>query len=216
MTDLTPFFAQWLFLASIQAAITIWPGPAFAMTVRQSVAHGRMIGVFTSLGLGLSVAFYVTLVLCGIVTLIEKAPVIFAILRYAGAAYLIYIGFKALIQRQAGPVIDHLEGMDGPEIRSVSAIKAFQTGFWTNLLNPKAMVFYTAIFAQFIAPHTPWQMTAIYALTCAAIEFLWFAFVAVVLTNPLVNRSFMNFSHWIERACGGILVAMGLKMMLMK
>ncbi|MCK6417530.1 MAG: LysE family transporter [Alphaproteobacteria bacterium] len=209
------FLTQWLLLASIQAAVTIWPGPAFAVAVKQSLAHGRIVGVFTSLGLSAGVAFHVVLVIAGMVTLIKQVPIVFTIIRYAGAVYLIYIGLKAIISLKAPPSAENTNNtINLPQ--GQGAFKAFQIGLITNFLNPKAMVFFSAVFAQFIGPDTPWQVAAIYTATSATIEFLWFLFVTVVLTNPAIKASFLNFAQWIERTCGGILIAMGLKMLLVK
>ena len=86
----------------------------------------------------------------------------------------------------------------------------------TNVLNPKAVIFFTAVYTQFIDLHTPWQVHVLYGMTSVVIEFLWFAGVAVVLTNPLIKQKFMGVVHWIERSCGGLMIALGVKLALSK
>ena len=89
-------------------------------------------------------------------------------------------------------------------------------GFLTNLLNPKAVLFFLSIFSQFISVETGIFIQIIYAMTCVFMCFLWFAFVSLILTNNKVKSAFLNISKHINRICGGILVVLGLKLALTK
>ena len=151
------FFLQWLLMASVQAAAAISPGPAFVVAVRSAMAYDRRTGIFTAFGLGLGVAVHVLVVLCGLAVLLQHYTFVFDVIRYAGAAYLIYIGGKAILltkRRDKAAPGDAIP--DVPQAREmISGRKALSVGFFTNLLNPKAVVFFTAVFTQFIGPGTP-------------------------------------------------------------
>jgi len=210
-------FLQWLLLAMLQLAATMSPGPAFVVSVRNSMTYSRSIGAFTALGLSFGVAAHVIFVLAGISIIIAQSVFLFSIIKYIGAAYLFYIGFKAILSsKKVNKNSDsyHREGQDS--VHLMSKRKAVLNGFLTNLLNPKAVIFFTAVYMQFIDPSTPMFMQIAYGLTSIIIEFLWFLGVAVVLTNQTVKSKFMNIIHLIERACGGLMIGLGIKLALTK
>lgn len=204
--------AHWLLLTSINLAAVISPGPAFAMTVRNAIAYNRRAGIFTALGLGAGVGVIVALVLCGFAAVISQSVLLFNLIKYCGAAYLIYIGVKALFARKAVHVV---ESDSEPQIavsRTLSDFNAFRMGLITNLCNPKGIVFFTAVYAQFILPHTPLEVMVLYNATAIVLEAGWFSLVTIVLTNPLIKNKFMNAAHWVERLCGGLMVALGVRL----
>jgi RhtB (resistance to homoserine/threonine) family protein len=208
------FLLPWLALAAVQLAATISPGPAFAMTVRNATVHGRAAGAMTAIGLGQGVGVHVILVLTGISILLTKIPFLFMAIKYAGAAYLIYIGIKALgAKPKEAETINPNEKPKNPNRN----LWSFMTqGFMTNLLNPKAWVFYAAVFSQFITPETPLAIMILYGFTDVAIETVWFTLLSVFLTHPPIRARFIAISHWIERICGGLLIALGVKLALSK
>lgn len=208
------FFAAWFLLACTQLAATMSPGPAFVICVRNSIAYDRRVGIMTSLGLAFGVAAHVVFVLCGISYLIQESVIAYNLIKYVGAAYLVYVGIKSIYAKKREDVPDQEEIVKSKNM--ISSWAALRIGFLTNLLNPKAVLFFTAVYSQFIDQHTPLLVHAIYGVTSAAIEFLWFVGVAIVLTNPDVKKKFMRIVHIIERGCGGLMIALGLKLALSK
>ncbi|MCF8495243.1 MAG: LysE family transporter [Alphaproteobacteria bacterium] len=208
-------FLKWLLFASVNAAAIVWPGPAFAMTVRSAVAHGRRSAILTAVGLGLGVGVHVLLVLGGIAVLVSRSALTFSILKYTGAAYLVYMGIQGLRIRQKntatmGPLEKSESGPhDPPETKTL-----VWNGILTNLLNPKAAIFFTAVYSQFITPDMPPGLLALYGLTSVAGEIIWFSMVALFLTDHRVKAWFLSLSHWIERACGGLLILLGIRLAL--
>lgn len=213
-------FLKWLALASVQTAATISPGPAFVMAVRSAVTGGRRAALMTALGLGVGVGIHVLLVLAGLSLVIAKSVYLYSFIRYAGAAYLIYIGVKAVLARKKKGVEPESPAFGGVAIEqsatSKSLAKAFFSGILTNVLNPKAVIFFTAVYTQFIDPHTPYQILLLYGVTSVLIEALWFSGVVIVLTNDRIRQRFMSVVHWIDRCCGGLMVLLGLKLALSK
>ena len=211
------FFIAWLILASVHLAATMSPGPAFAVAVRNSLAYGRRAGILTAIGLGLGLTGHVVLTLCGIAVVISQSVLLFNLIKYAGAAYLIYMGVKALMARKTIEGDDEKNPLDTkPKNKAISDLKALQIGFLTNMLNPKAVLFFTAIFSQFIAPETPWPVLTLYGMTSVIIEAGWFSGLAIVLTNTHVKARISGFVHWIERICGGLFIALGVRLALSK
>lgn len=210
------FFLKWFFMASVQAAATISPGPAFVMSVRNALAYDRRTGIFTAIGLGFGVGAHVLIVLCGLAVLLQHHTFVFDLIRYAGACYLVYIGVKGILSRRRGVLAEAKDVQTAVNVplkgAAMSARKALSMGFLTNLLNPKAVVFFTAVFTQFIGPGTPVAVMVLYGMTSVVIEILWFAGVAIVLTDARIKDRFMGVAHWVERTCGGLMIALGLKL----
>ncbi|HEY5227287.1 MAG TPA: LysE family translocator, partial [Opitutaceae bacterium] len=150
------YWAQFAKVAVAHILAVASPGPDFAMVVRQSIAHGRRVAVWTAIGVGSAILVHVTYALLGIGILLRTYPYAFAAVKYSGAAYLAWIGIKALRSRPRSemPVPSSRASADiaNPAIPGTGA--AWVSGFLTNIFNPKATLFFVAIFASLIDPAT--------------------------------------------------------------
>ena len=194
---------------SIQLAATISPGPAFAMTVRTATGHGHRSGIALSIGLGLAVGTLMLLVACGLALLIQESLLLFDILKYAGAAYLAYIGIKALCAKKKNGDDAVIDSKNIP--KNLNIWQAVRRGYITNILNPKGIVFFTAVFTQFLHHDTPFWLISIYCIISMITEAGWFSLVSVVLTHSVVRARYMAVAHWIERVCGALLITLAVK-----
>lgn len=176
------------------------PGPDFAMVLRQSLAHGRRTAVWTSIGIGSGILLHVSYSLLGIGLILRSSPTAFSVLKYAGAAYLAWVGVQAL--RSARPRTASPELGTGDAVPEPSTRAAWTTGFLTNALNPKATLFFVALFPVVVSPTTPRFVQAGYGLWMALATMAWFSLVSVVFTQQSTRRAFLRWSHWIDRALG--------------
>ncbi len=204
---------NWGILCSVFMIALISPGPDFVVAVRNAMIHNRRAGILTALGFAIGVAIHVTYCLFGIAALVAKSIVVFNILKYAGAAYLFYIGIQSL--RSKGFSMTERNG-DDAQPTALSDSKAFRIGFMTNLLNPKATLFFMALFTQLIHSDTPLWVGMAYGFTCVAMTFIWFSIVATVLTTPAIRTRFLSLSQWIDRICGVALLALGIRLAMTK
>ena len=188
----------------------ISPGPDFAMATRNSLIYSRRAGIFTSLGLGLGIGIHVAYSLLGIGLLISKSIVLFSIIKWVGALYLVYIGYKSL---RAKPTTTETEVV-AVAMQTLTDFKAIRIGFLTNALNPKATLFFLALFTQVIDPATPLWVQLLYGIEMITMTFVWFAFVSLVFSNPLLKRKISAVQHHIERVTGVVLIALGIKVAL--
>jgi RhtB (resistance to homoserine/threonine) family protein len=203
-------FLNWILLVGIFGMALASPGPDFVVAVRNAILHSRKAGIYTAIGFALGVSVHVTYTLIGIAALIAQSVMLFTILKFAGAAYLFYMGFKALQSK------GYSEPTQTQIRQAMSPLQALWSGFLTNVLNPKATLFFLSIFSQFIGTETTVGVHIFYALTCVVMTALWFSFVAIVLTNPKIKAVFLRFTKWIDRVCGGLLIALGIKLVLTK
>lgn len=204
------YWSEFAAVALIHLLAVASPGPDFAIVVRESVAHGRRAGVLTALGVGTGILLHVAYSLLGIGLIVSQSIVLFNALKWLAAAYLLYIGIKALRARPGDP--DSAERSLAEGVRSSRG--AFVTGFVTNGLNPKATLFFLSLFTVVINPHTPLPVQAGYGLYLALATATWFCLVAWLFSQARVRAGFARLGHWFDRAMGVVLVGIGVKLAL--
>ena len=200
---------QFLLVAGIHWLALMSPGPDFAMVMRNSLVYSRRTGVLAATGLASGIAMHVTYSLLGLGLLISRSILLFSIIKWIGALYLISIGLKSL---RAQPE---------PEVETETAVKkdlttaqAWRMGFLTNALNPKVTLFFLALFTTIIPRQTAMGVKALYGTEMVLATFIWFAFVAVVLSHHTINKAFARVKYKLERVFGVVLIAFGLKVAL--
>lgn len=204
------YWPEFLTIVVAHALAVASPGPDFAIVLRQSLVHGRRAAIWTSLGIGTGITLHITYSLLGMGLLLRSSATAFQVLKYAGAAYLAWIGLQALRARPraataAGPLAPAAV-TPGVEA-SADARRAFVTGFLTNALNPKATLFFLALFPMAVSPTTPRLVQAGYGLWVVGYTAAWFCFVALVFTRPEIRQRFLRQGHWIDRALGVVFLA---------
>ena len=203
------YWAQFAKIAVAHMLAVASPGPDFAMVVRQSLAHGRRAAVWTSIGIGSAILVHVSYALLGIGILLRTYPLAFEVMKFVGAGYLAWIGCKGLMSRPTREAPDSPFGSESatrpaePEPHA-----AWTTGFLTNVFNPKATLFFVAIFASLIDPRTPRVIQGAYGLWMSLSTMAWFTAVSFLFTREKVRASFIRGGYWIDRAMGAVFVAL--------
>lgn len=191
------------------------PGPDFAIVLKQSVAHGRRVALWTAIGVGAAILLHVGYSLLGLGLLIRGSELWFGLVKYTGAAYIAWIGVQSLRARPRDP----RAAVAGPEasMTEMSAHAgrgAFATGFLTNALNPKATLFFISLFAMLVHPATPKLVQAAYGAWMSVATTAWFSLVAVLFTQRTVRERFLRYGHWIDRALGVIFLGFAVSLVL--
>src|SRR3990167_451741 len=134
------FLAEFLTVVVVHMLAVMSPGPDFEMISRNSLVYSRKVGVYSAVCLGLGILVHVTYSLIGIGLIISKSILLFSILKFVGAAYLIYVGYGCL------RVKSRQEQNSAGEKRSdLGKFSAVRMGFLTNALNPKATMFFFSL-----------------------------------------------------------------------
>lgn len=205
------YLPEFLLVAGAHLLAVASPGPDFAIVLRQSITHGRAVAVRTSLGIGTGILVHVGYSLLGLGVLLTQSQLWFDLVKYAGAAYLAWLGVQAL---RARPAAAPVTGSVPPATAAPTGHGAFATGFLVNALNPKAALFFIALFATVINPATPRLVQAGYGLWMAAATATWFTCVSIFFTREQVRRAFLRFGHWFDRGMGVLLLALAARLAL--
>ncbi|MDV2858779.1 LysE family translocator [Oceanimonas sp. CAM02] len=199
--------SSWLALAAICIMGAVSPGPSLAVVMRNTVRGGQSHGVLTALGHGLGVGLYALITALGLALLITRNPLLFDIIRYGGAAFLAWLGIKALLAKPQPAVT----GESGHVVRGRQG--AFE-GFMVAFLNPQLAIFFVALFSQFVRADTGWQQGGIMMLTAGGIDALWYVLVALLLSRGPVLGWLREKSFVIDKLSGLVLVALAIKVVL--
>jgi homoserine/homoserine lactone efflux protein len=199
-------FSLWLTLAGAGVLISFTPGAGAINTMSNSLNSGFRRSMWGILGQQAALVIHVVIVALGVGVLVASSPIAFNVIRYSGAAYLVYLGIRQFL---AKPDLEQ-EKIAG--LQNEPAWSIFRRGFWVNLLNPKAIIFFLAFMPQFIRPEQPLlAQYAVLTATIVAIDVLvmWFFFAAAA-------RSFERFTHSargqlvLNRSFGVLFVAVGI------
>lgn len=192
------------------------PGPDFAVTVRQSVRFGRAVGVATAVGIGMGISLHVGYTLLGVGALLHTHPWLLTLTSVLGAAYLVYLGVLLVRSRPHASTSDTTD--DTTSFGAAGAVPSLPSAFWlgflTNASNPKATLFFLAMFTTLVQPATPLPVQALYGLWMCGVNAGWFMIVAALFTVVRVRDAFLRMGHWLERLMGVVLLLFALRLVL--
>lgn len=188
------------------------PGPDFALVLKESLSRGRRFAIYASLGIGTAILLHVSYSLLGLGLLIRNSPTWFGVVKYAGAAYLAWLGVQALRAKPRAPDADAVDSVGGPP----NSVRAFGLGFLTNALNPKATLFFISLFVLAVNPATPKLIQAGYGVWMAVATAAWFSLVSVLFARAEVRAKFWRHGHWIDRALGLVFLAFAASLIVAK
>lgn len=203
----------WLSLVTICILGALSPGPSLALVIRNTLNGGSQQGYATALSHGLGVALYAAITATGIGIIIVKSPTLYAIIQYSGAAFLLYLGVKALMSKKQA--ID----LTSSEVSKIDAsvkkqVNGWRDGFLIAFLNPKLAIFFLALFSQFVDENAAWQQKVIMTSTVGIIDGLWYVIVAYTLSRGPILEKLKRNSHVIDKVTGGFLILLAARVVL--
>jgi len=189
------------------------PGPDFVLVSQQTLSHGKKAGLMSSLGISLGLSIHIIYSAFGLAAVIANSETALWAIKILGGGYLLFLGYKGL---RAKPILNEHNSEEEVEIKAYSAKKSIVVGFICNALNPKAPIYFVALFTVVLSPNMPLYQIAIYGLWMMFIQLAWFSTVVFLLSRPAVNEKFKLMGFWIDRIFGGLMIALGLKVLLTK
>jgi threonine/homoserine/homoserine lactone efflux protein len=197
---------QLLGLAGVLLLGFISPGPNFIAVTSITMGGTRRAGLLAGLAMGLASATWTLMAVVGMGAVLKASPAVLLVLRYAGAAYLIWLGVK-LVLGARGP-------MPAPVQDAAHGLHAFRRAYLVSMTNPKALAFYASVLTVIMPPHPPlWFSVALVAIA-GLVSAGWYCAVALGFSHPRVLAGFARAKFWIEGAMGLALMAIGARLMM--
>ncbi|ESY12162.1 LysE family translocator [Mesorhizobium sp. M0615] len=185
------------------------PGPATLLTVARATSSGTRVGVATGAGVAAGDVFHTIMAMVGISAIIATSATLFSVVKYIGAAYLVYLGIRAIIERiPADPTAGAL---------AISASKAFRQAVLTEVLNPKTALFFLAFLPQFVRPENGSVMLQMMTLGIIFVLLGLFSTVVFAVSAGRLGtflRRNPSVVKWQGKVVGGIYCALGVRLAL--
>lgn len=203
-----PYIHEFLMLTLIHLLAVMSPGPDFAVVVRQSISFDQKTALITSLGIGAGIAVHMLYTLLGLGFIITQSKTGFLIAQLVGICYLSFLALKLLISKPQVVLESDITVDSNPRQHH----KAFLLGVMTNLLNPKATLFFLAIFTTVVSLTTPLYIQSIYALWIIFTTVVWFSLVSMFFSQKSIRAKFVSHGYIFERIMGLVLLAFAAKL----
>ena len=201
-------FSLLLSLFAMDFLACVSPGPAFVAVTQVSARRGTRAGLAAVLGVIAAALLWCAVVLSGLTILFQLVPWLYTAMKIGGGLYLAYVGILLL----RGGAADTPAAENGAS--DLSLANSFRKGLLVGLTNPKAVIYFSSIFTLFVKPSSPLWLDAaavgIVAFDCT----VWYGFVGVLFSRPVVRRLYERLQRWVERVAGAVMVAFGARLVL--
>jgi len=184
------------------------PGPDFAFVTRQSLVHGRRAGLLASAGIALGLSIHIVYSAAGLAAVIAHSAQWMTAIKVVGGCYLLYLGVQGL---RSGATTAAPESQPPPA--AASPLRQIAGGFLCNAFNPKAPIYFLALFTIVLSPNLPLPTLIAYGVWIMLLQWLWFSLVALVFAHRHVRDRLLALRHWIDRAFGVAMVALGIRVL---
>ena len=199
-----------LLITSIHLLAAASPGPDFVLVSQQTLSNGKKAGFLVSIGIALGLSVHILYSALGLAAIIANSSAALWAIKVVGGCYLIYLGLQG-VRAKAGNDISPKK-----TATKHSSLKAISKGFLCNALNPKAPIYFVALFTVVLSPNLPFLHLVIYGIWMMLLQLLWFSTVVLLLSRPSVNEKFQRLGYWIDRILGGAMILMGIKVLTSK
>lgn len=193
--------------------VVITPGNDTLMVLTRSITHGRAIGVYSAIGVSLGLLVHASAAALGLSVILANSAAAFNVIKYLGAAYLIYLGYKALTAKVQQTSLTQTKATNA------GRKKMFLTALLSNILNPKIAIFFLAFLPQFISRNEinnpiPYLLLG---FVIFLITICWCTFLALMGGRvALFFNRFQNAEKWMNKTSGMVFILLGLKVALTK
>jgi RhtB (resistance to homoserine/threonine) family protein len=205
----------WLFVAA-GLLLNVTPGPDFAYVVARSAQLGWRGGAVAALAIGAGCFVHITAAALGLSALIAASAVAFSVVKWIGAAYLVYVGVTMLFTSAHKAPPHEAPGGRASHADATPLSNVFWRGFLTNALNPKVALFFLAFLPQFIDADAPMKPLAFAALGLLfdLTGTVWNLAAAWFTARVAATRPYARIGRWLERAIGAMFIALGVRIAL--
>ena len=198
-----------IMVATIAALGLVSPGPDFFLIIKNAARYQRSAAMMTAFGIIVAIALHMSYCVAGLAVLITTTPWLFNILKYAGAAYLIWIGLKSLMPQKVQRI-----DLTTNQHEHVTFKKAFMQGFLCNVLNPKATLFFLAIFTQVLSVDSTFSEKLWFAFIIWGLAVIYWPILVLLIQSTPVRKGLAKVQKYVDKVLGVVLVAFGVRVAL--
>ena len=211
----------WLLLAMTLLAGAMSPGPSVALVLRTAITHGRSSALAVALAHGVGISVYALAVVLGLAALIQNSDFFMNALQIGGALFLLYLGCRMLFggiralteaTREGGDGTDQVTSKDNNSV--LGLWQHALNGFLIVFFNPKVVIFFVAIFSQFLSTEQLISTQVFAALMAGLIDAAWYALVGILASNQRFAATLLRASPVIDSAFGTLFVSFGIAVIL--
>ena len=196
-------FFVWSQFAIVCIAGAMSPGPSLAIVIRNNVNFNRLAGILTSIGHGIGIGVYATLAVLGLGLILQTNQTVFIILQIIGMVLLFLFGLMFVFQKNK---------QDKKEEKQ-SQLNSFLQGFTIAIINPKILIWFTAVYSQFIAIDASFYFNSILVLTASVIDAIWYIIVSILVTGYGLKNLLIEKKLMIQKTTGIILIIISLMLL---
>jgi len=193
----------WLQFALVCTIGAMSPGPSLAVVIRNNINYNRLSGIMTSIGHGLGIGVYATLAVLGLGFLLQTNQTLFLLIQILGLIFLFFLGLLFIFQKQSKEKINSDQNQ----------LNSFLQGFLVAIINPKIMIWFTAIYSQFISIEASASFNLILILTASSIDAIWYIIVSIIITGYGVKSFLIDKKTLIQKITGSILLIISLSLL---
>ena len=195
---------------SLHILVLISPGPNFLISAKHGLSYSRHVQLATSTGIATGTLIFTTLGFLGLSAIISQSVTIYTLLKFVGAGYLIYFGLKSFV---AEPKAVHVDSTT-TQVEGLSHTHAYRIGLLTMLSNPKAPIFFLALFTSVISPDTPLIAKLMIIVVTPCLSWCWYMIVATFFSLNQFQRLYARFQRPVNRLFGSLMITLGISIAL--
>ncbi len=186
----------WFQFAAVCIAGAMSPGPSLALIIRNSTKYNRLVGIMSAVGHGLGMGVYAIFAVTGLSIIIMTNIYIFKSIQIIGIIFLLIYGILFIFQKNEKISIDDNQ----------NKLNSFLQGFSISIFNPKILIWFSAVFSQFVRSESTFLTNSILVITASAIDCIWYIFVALIVTSYGLKDFFQRRLNLIQKISGIVLV----------
>ena len=186
----------WLQFAAVCIAGAMSPGPSLALIIRNSTKYNRLGGIMSAVGHGLGMGVYAIFAVTGLSIIILTNIYVFKSIQIVGIVFLFVFGILFIFQKNEKIDIDNYQ----------NKLNSFLQGFSISILNPKILIWFSAVFSQFVKSDSTLLTNSILVITASAIDCIWYILVALIVTSYGLKDFFQKRINAIQKISGTVLV----------
>ncbi|ANS48084.1 amino acid transporter LysE [Bacillus thuringiensis] len=195
--------------------IIMMPGPGFALVTKNTISHGRNGGIKTVLGTVSGMMIHTIMATLGLSAILMKFAILFTLIKYAGAFYLIYLAVKSI--KSAFSKKEDMSSSMEINSKDIGTVKSFRQGFTTAILNPKTAVFFLSFLPQFIVSNqSHFFQFLLLGFTFTTLTAIWYLFYISLIRQLRTFLRKEKVNRTIEGITGTVLLVFGVRLFFQK